>query len=350
MKISHEQLPRHLKTQFKSIYIVSGDEPLLVQEACDAIRVKARDEGCTERHVWDVANSGFDWQAWLASGRNQSLFSDRQLIELRMPTGKPGNEGGKALRAYAEDVNPDNVLLIVTGKLDSSAQNSRWLKALCAVGMWVTVWPLTLAQMPTWVQRRMAQRGMSASPQAIALLVERVEGNPLAAMQEVEKLYLLYGDGHVSDEAMQDAVVDSARFDIYALVDNALEGDTSRVVRILARLQEEGVEPALLLWALTREVRGLAMMASALAEGGQMDEVLRKFRVWDKRKAFTKKALLRPGGNWQELLVCSAAADGVLKGAIPGDRWDELLSLSLQLAGRPVLRNQINSRGNQRWM
>jgi len=349
VKINHDQLMGHLNQQFKPVYIVSGDEPLLVQEACDAIRAKARAEGCVERHVWEVA-TGFDWQTWLASGRNQSLFSDRQLIELRMPTGKPGDAGNKAMQAYAQDVNPDNVLLIVTGKLDGSSQNSRWMKALSAVGMWVTVWPLTLAQMPRWVQQRMSQRGMTASTQAIALLVERVEGNPLAAMQEIEKLYLLFGEGNVSDEAVQDAVVDSARFDIYTLVDNALEGDVQRVIRIFSRLEEEGVEPILLLWALTREIRGLAQMASALAQGERMDSVLSKFRVWDKRKVLIKKALSRSGStDWQALIVRSAAIDRTLKGG-PGHRWDELLGLTLQLAGRPILIDQKNTRDNQIWM
>jgi DNA polymerase-3 subunit delta len=338
MKINHDQLTGYLNRQLAPVYIVSGDEPLLVQEACDAIRAKARAEGCTERNVWEVA-AGFDWQGWLMSGRNQSLFAERQLIELRMPTGKPGTDAGnKALQAYAEDVGPDNVLLIVTGKLDAAAQKSGWLKALSEVGVWVTVWPLTLAQMPRWVQQRMQQRGIKASPQAVSLLVERVEGNPLAAVQEIEKLYLLYGAGNISDEALKDAVVDSARFDIYAVVDCALAGDARRVTRVISRLEEEGVDPILLLWALTREIRSLTVMASALAQGEHIEKVFTRFRIWDNRKALTKKALSRSAStDWQALLVQAAGIDRILKGGAPGNRWDALLGLSMQLAGKPVL-------------
>ena len=328
-----------LSKQLAPVYIVSGDEPLLVQEACDAVRSKAREQGCTERNVFEVA-AGFDWGSWLASGRNQSLFAERQLIELRMPTGKPGSDAGnKALLAYAEDIGPDNVLLIITGKLAGATQNTKWMKAMVAAGVWVTVWPLTLAQMPRWVNQRLQRRGIKASAQAVSLLVDRVEGNPLAAVQEIEKLYLLHGTGQISDEAVQDAVVDSARFDIYALVDSALEGDSLRVRRIIARLEEEGIEPILLLWALTREVRSLTLMADEMAKGNGVDRVLNQFRVWEKRKALTKKALSRSRStDWPSLLLRAARIDRILKGGAVGNSWDELLGLSLQISGQPVLK------------
>ena len=340
MKLNYDQLAGQLNKTLAPIYIVSGDEPLLVQEASDAIRAKAREQGCTERKVFEVA-AGFDWDGWSASGQNMSLFAERQLIELRMPTGKPGSDAGnKALLAYAQDVSPDNVLLIIAPKLAGATQNTKWMKAMVAAGVWVTVWPLTLAQMPRWVAQRLNKRGIQVSQQAISLLVERVEGNPLAAVQEIEKLYLLHGPGNIDDETVQEAVVDSARFDIYALVDCATAGDVQRVCRIIARLEEEGVEPILLLWALTRETRNLALMATAIGKGERVDHVLNQFRVWDKRKALTKKALSRSRfTNWQALLQHAAGIDRILKGGAPGNSWDELLSLSLSMAGQPVMQN-----------
>ena len=340
MKLNYDQLAGQLNKTLAPIYIVSGDEPLLVQEASDAIRAKAREQGCTERKVFEVA-AGFDWDGWSASGQNMSLFAERQLIELRMPTGKPGSDAGnKALLAYAQDVSPDNVLLIIAPKLAGATQNTKWMKAMVAAGVWVTVWPLTLAQMPRWVAQRLNKRGIQVSQQAISLLVERVEGNPLAAVQEIEKLYLLHGPGNIDDETVQEAVVDSARFDIYALVDCAMAGDVQRVCRIIARLEEEGVEPILLLWALTRETRNLALMAPAVEKGERVDHVLNQLRVWDKRKALTKKALSRSRfTNWQTLLQHAAGIDRILKGGAPGNSWDELLSLSLSMAGQPVMQN-----------
>ena len=348
MKLNADQLAGQLKKKLAPVYIVSGDEALLVQEACDAIREKAREEGCTERNVWEVAK-GFDWSAWSASGKNQSLFAERQLIELRMPTGKPGDTGGKALKAYAEDIGPDNVLLVISNKLDGAVQRSAWFKALSAAGVWVTVWPLTLAQMPSWVQQRMMRRGIQASPQAVSLLVERGEVNPLAAVQEIEKLYLLHGAGRLSDEIVQDSVVDSARFDIYTLVDSALAGDAVRVIRVIARLEEEGIEPILLLWALTREIRSLASMSTAMKQGEHLEQVFTRFRVWANRKALVKKALARSGTtDWQGLLLQAGDIDRILKGGLPGNSWDALLGLSLALAGKPVLMNE--ARDKVRWM
>ncbi len=340
MKLQPERLAGHLAKTIAPIYVVSGDEALLVQEACDEIRRRACASGYTDRSVWYV-ESGFDWDGWFAASHNQSLFAERQLIELRLPSGKPGDAGSKALAAYASRPNDDNLLLITTGKLDGAAQKSRWLQALTDVAVHVVVWPLTPAQLPGWLKRRMADKGMSVTAEAISVLVERVEGNPLAAAQEIEKLYLLHGAGVIDETAVEAAVVDNARFDVYGLVDCAAEGDSRRVLRVLARLRDEGVEPPIVLWALTREIRSLAEMAAGVASGVKVDRVVAQYRVWEKRKPLIKKALGRhTAANWCFMLRCAATADRVIKGELAGNSWDELLKLSLRMAGTTLFKRE----------
>lgn len=333
MQIKPEQLKAHLANGMAPIYFVTGDEPLLVQEASDLIRAAARQAGCSEREVHHV-EARFDWQGFLQSGDAMSLFADKKLIELRLPTGKPGTEGSKALQAYAERPSEDNILLIMAGKLEGASRNSKWYKTLDKAGATVTIWPMDLRQLPGWAMRRMKERGLQPTQDAVSLLVERVEGNMLACAQEIEKLLLLHGEGAIDIEQVFESVADSSRFDIYKLVDCALQSDVARTSRIINGLKGEGVEPVLVLWALSREIRTMQSMAFDLHQGANIGSVLAKNRVWDKRKPLVQSGLKRHSlPQWQAMLKRCAEVDAIIKGVKPGNVWDELLELSLWLGG-----------------
>ncbi|MDE2088777.1 MAG: DNA polymerase III subunit delta [Gammaproteobacteria bacterium] len=334
MKLKPEQIEAHLAGELAPVYLVGGDEPLQVQEAADAVRARARALGYLDREVMTV-EPGFDWGVLRAAAGNLSLFAQRRLIELRLPAGKPGAPGEKALAAYAESPAPDTLLLLITGKLDAAARASAWLRAVDRAGVVVLAWPLDGRALPVWIERRMRSAGLQPARAAVALLAERVEGNLLAAAQEIDKLALLQGGkGALDAEAVAAAVADSARFDVYGLADSALEGNAARGVRMLAGLRAEGVEPVLVAWALAREVRALAAMAHAVSHGASVDQALAQQRVWDSRKAVVRRALQRHGvGVWRALLRRCAHLDRVVKGIAPGRAWDELLQLSLAIAG-----------------
>jgi len=333
VQINPAELASRLRGQLAPVYFISGDEPLRVMEAADAVRARAREQGYDEREVLTV-QSGFDWGALESAAGNLSLFSQRRIIDLRLPTGKPGDAGSKALRAYAEQPPGDTLLLITAGKLDQSARRSKWVQALDRAGVVVFVWPLDAQQFPAWVRARMRQRGLEPTTEAVALLAERVEGNLLACVQEIDKLYLLQGEGPVDATAITAMVADSARFDVFTLVDAALGGDGVRCTRILHGLQGEGVAAPVVLWALIREVRQLATMADAVAGGAAIPGVLARFRVWQARKAVTGQALGRlSGAACRDLLRRGALVDRIIKGRAAGNPWDELLQLSLLLAG-----------------
>ena len=329
MKVRPDQLKQHLSKGLQPIYFISGDEPLQVMESADVIRATAREQGYSEREVMDV-DSGFDWNLLLDAGNSMSLFAEQRILELRMPTGKPGKQGGQVLLEYAERPADDAVLIITAGKLEGSAKNTKWFKTLDQAGVVVQCWPVAAHELPRWVEQRMAGKGMRASAEAVALIVERVEGNLLAAAQEVDKLYLLYGEANLGLEEVTSAVADSARYSIYDLVDSALLGDMARTARIVGGLKNEGVEPVLALWALSRELRLLTGIAEA---NMSQDAAMAKARVWDSRKALLRKALSRHSlGRWHNFLKRCARIDKVIKGVESGRPWDELLALSTQIA------------------
>jgi DNA polymerase-3 subunit delta len=333
MQIQPEQLEARLRGALAPVYFISGDEPLRVGEAADAVRARARAEGFDEREVLTVG-TGFDWNSLAAAAGSLSLFSTRRIIDLRLPGGKPGDAGAKALRAYAEAPPEDTLLLITAGKLDPSARKSRWVESLDRTGVVVFVWPLDARQLAGWVRARLQRRGLDATPAAAALLAERVEGNLLACVQEIEKLCLLLGAGRIDERDVAAAVADSARFDVYDLVDAVLAGDGPRGVRILNGLQGEGVAPAVVLWALARDLRQLAPMVQARAAGQSTAAVLSRFRVWQSRTAAFGRVLERLSGvECNRLLRRCALIDRVIKGQAAGNVWDELLQLSLWLAG-----------------
>jgi DNA polymerase-3 subunit delta len=336
MKIFPDKLEAALKKALLPIYFFSGDEPLQMGEAADAVRRHAREQGYTEREVIH-ADKNFDWNELLMASNSMSLFAEKRVIDLRLPSGKPGKDGGAALLEYASRPPEDTVLLISSGKVDKRSQSAKWYMALDKVGATLQVWPVEAPDMPRWLDQRLRSRGLQPEQEAARIIAERVEGNLLAAAQEVDKLVLLIGSGPLSAEQAEAAVADSARFDVFGLVDAALEGDAPRSTRMLDGLRGEGVEPILVLWALTRELRSLADMAAKIEGGKGLDGVLGQ--VWGKRKGPVKAGLQRHNkARWQQMLRRAARLDRVIKGAAPGNAWDELLQLTLLMAGVQLFR------------
>lgn len=336
MQLKPEQLAQHLKKGLAPLYFIYGDELLLVQEAADAIRAAARAQGYSEREVFNVERD-FDWNRLTESSNSLSLFAERRILEVRMPTGKPGDSGGKALREYAARPAEDTLLLIISGKLDAQQRKSKWVTDLEAAGVGIQIWPVDARALPAWIRQRMQGLGLQPSGEAVELLAERVEGNLLACAQEIDKLKLLHDRGPVDVAAVTAAVADSSRFDVYGLVDSALAGETGRSLRMLSGLRGEGVEPVLVTWALARELRSLAGMAWEVGKGEPAGVVMGRHRVWKSRQQLVGKALTRHTlATWQGLLADCARLDRMVKGQAPGNPWDELVQLCLRLAGRPV--------------
>lgn len=337
MRLKSEQLASHCNKTFLPVYVISGDEPLQVQEAADTLRAAARRHGFVERQVMEVAR-GFDWNLLAQEADSLSLFAERKLIDLRMSP-KPGDAGAKALSAYCERLPEDTALLITCGKLDRNALRSKWVQALEGAGALIQIWPVDARNLVDWVQRRMRARGLQPSREAATLLADRVEGNLLAAAQEIDKLVLLNGEGRIGPDAVAAAVSDSSRFDVFGLVDAALAGDGARVARMFAGLRAEGVAPALMSWALGREVRALAGMAEEVAAGEAIESVLTRHRIWDRRKPLLRSALKRHRPQaWRALVLASGRCERLAKGAAAGSAWDELLQLGLRVAGVALFR------------
>ena len=329
MKLGPERLAAELKRPLPAAILIAGDEPLQREESADRIRAAARDQGYTDREVF-VAERSFDWASLLASSASLSLFASKRLIELRLPTARPGPQGAEALSAYAKDPAPDTLLLVIAE--DKLEGNPVWASALERAGLMVQVWPVEPARVPAWVRERLKSRGLDATADAVALIAGRVEGNLLAAAQEVDKLALLHSSGPLDAEAVAEAVADSARFDAFKLVDAALSGDLPRSVRVLEGLKAEGEEPVLVLGALLRQLKELASLALEMEAGAPAQRVLAG--VWERRRPLLQAALKRRKARaWQRLLKRAERADRVLKGRAQGRPWDELLELTTGMAG-----------------
>ncbi|WP_346837213.1 DNA polymerase III subunit delta [Microbulbifer sp. SAOS-129_SWC] len=330
MRIPPRQLSQNLNKGLLPIYLVSGDEPLLVQECCDSIRAAARTQGFSERELLHAENN-FDWGQLLASAGSMSLFAEKKLIEVRLPNGKPGDKGSKALQEFAAVAGDDLVLLLVLPKLDRSQQNSKWVKALDQKGALIQVWPVDAQEMPRWIHQRLRAAGLDAEPEAIQILAERVEGNLLAASQEIEKLKLLSADNLITAATMSDAVASSARYDVFGLIDKALAADADGAVKTLHGLRAEGVEAPVVLWALAREIRSLLEIGEKIDHGQPLARLVRI----QKRQPLVQAALarLRPR-QLEGLLLRARAVDAAIKGGRDQDPWVGLLELTLNLSGR----------------
>jgi DNA polymerase-3 subunit delta len=332
MRLYPEKLAGQLQQQLLPVYLVSGDEPLLVQECCDQIRQKAREQGCSEREVIDGGVSSFNWQDLLHSAASMSLFAERKLIELRLPSGKPGAEGSSALCEYLDIASGEDVLLMVSGKIDKQSTNSKWYKALDKAGATIQVWPVDAGNLPRWLQQRVRNAGMSIDGEALQLLCDRVEGNLLAAVQEVEKLKLLATDARITVQTVTAAVSDNARYNMYDMTDNALKGAADASLRMLHGLRAEGSEPAVVLWTLARDIRTLYEAQLACDKGQGAQQALSTQGVWSSRMPFMQAALARHDTDSLSLLLQQAAqVDGSIKGFADGKPWDNLERLVLGL-------------------
>jgi DNA polymerase-3 subunit delta len=332
MKLRANQLAGRLQKNTDSIYLISGDEPLQVQETADQVCSYAHAHGFDDREVFNVER-GFDWNLFRQSSEALSLFSEKRILELRIPTGKPGDAGRKAILDYLEKPSGDLILLIITCRLSQSLLKAKWLQAVDQAGLIIQVWPVEREQLPAWITSRMRGKGLQPTTEAVKILVERVEGNMMAAAQEIDKLLILHGPGNIDAEAVTNAVTDSARYDIYKLADAALSGDAVRSARLLEGLRLEGIEPVLILWSLVRELRQLSSMVYQMQTDSQQ-QVLTRHRVWQKRIPLFRAALGRMTQEGvQQLLLKAGHADRVIKGAAAGNAWDELIQLVLQLAG-----------------
>lgn len=333
MKLPQQQLNEHLRQTLAPIYLITGDEPLLIQETCAAVRERAKQTGYTECRTMAVAQ-GFDWhEIWSASHR-LSLFHEKRLLELRLTTNRPGSSGSKALLDYCREIAHDLCLLLVMPKLDAKAQAGKWYKAIEKKGIVIQVWPVGQQQMPQWITQRLQRLKITAERSAVQLLAEYVEGNLLAASQAVEKLYLLYGANHLRVDDVRNSISNTARFNVFQLLDSALMGEPKRVVTIMQGLQQEGLEPAIVLWAIARELRLLVSFSLQIQQGQTFESLYRAHRIYYQRQKILRSILTKyQHPFFCRLLTCAQGIDEIIKGVRVARVWDELLTLYLALAG-----------------
>lgn len=317
MKLRHDQLVDQLKKSLAPIYLISGDELLLIDEASAAIRAAAQSRGFTERNLFIVEDSHFNPEVFQSHSDNFSLFATKKIIELYCLTEKIPEKVGQALLAYAQAPSPDNCLLIRCGKLPGAQQNTAWFKAITNVGVVVQVWPIELARLPQWITQRLQKYQLSCDDAGLRLLAKQGENNLFALAQDIEKLHILYGSGKLTAAQIAEVTQDHARFQLFDLVDPFLRGEKERALKILLKLQEEDIEPTLILWLLTKEIRELVQGA--------------KF-VFEKKKAAIALALKRHSTKrWEQFLQEAFQIDQMIKGAQAGSVWESLQRWLLQM-------------------
>jgi len=331
VRISPDALPSGLARGLRSSYLVTGTEPLLIAEACDAIRAAARAQQYADREV-HFLERGFDWNALLADAANLSLFATRRLLELRIgPT--PDVESGRALAGLAERP-PEDTVLLVSGELEYKSIKSAWVGAFEKHGALVVTQPVERPVLPAWIRERLGRKGVTIEPAAAELLADRVEGNLLAAQQEIERIALLRPEAALDADQVAELVADSARYDVFELSAAAFSGQAARALRILAGLRGEGREPPLVLWALLNDLRGLSRVAQRAERERSLDAIFRAEQIWSRRQEPLRAALKRLSrADIDSLLLAAAAADRVAKGSVRGDPWVALEALTARIAG-----------------
>lgn len=332
MKLSGDDLPRHLASGLKPLYVIYGDALLLSIEAADAIRAAARTAGYGEREIL-IAEQHFKWGELRNGAQNLSLFAERKIIDLRIPSGKPGTEGGQALQDYANNLSDDVLTLISLPKLDWSAQKSQWFCALERYGVMVSADDIPRDALPRWIVCRLKRQEQTADEVTLEFLADRCEGNLLAAYQEIQKLALLFPAGPLSFEQVKNAVMDVARYDIFKLSEAMLNGNVARFAHILDGLRAEGTATVLVLWAVSEDIRTLGKVLQAVQRGSSTGNALRDMRVRRDRQGLIENAARRlKFPHIERALQQAARLDKIIKGLRQGDVWDELLQLGIRCA------------------
>lgn len=330
MNIRPDQLQSGITKTVYPVYLVSGDEPLQQMESLDLIRSFLREQEYAEREVLDV-DAQFDWFRLMEEAANMSLFSSRRIVELRLPTGKPGRQGSQVIKDYLSRPPEDTVLIINAGKVDASAKKSAWYKSVEQNGLVVQCWPVPIEKLSVWLKQRFKKRDMDADNEVLAYISQHVEGNLLAADQEIEKLYLLLGPGKVTYADVAEAVTSQSRYSVFELVDMLLTGNTKRVIKIIAGLKAEGIVPVVVNWALTKDIRLLTQVAQDVSSA---EFILKRSGVWQSRMALFKSCLARHHHrSFQMMLKRCAYIDAASKGMVDTNVWDEIETLCVRLAG-----------------
>jgi DNA polymerase III subunit delta len=343
MQLRLAQLAAHLAKGLEPLYVVHGEETLLALEAADQIRAAARAAGFDQREIF-VADASFKWDAFAAAHRNLGLFGDRRLIDLSLPSGKPGVEGARVLEDHAANPASDTLTLITLPRLDRTAQGAAWFAALEASGVSIAVYPIERDELPRWIAERLARQRQRVGDETLQFLADATEGNLLAAKQEIDKLALLLPEGTLEHEAVLRAVADVARFDVFQLSEAWLAGEASRSLRILAALEAAGEGVPLVLWQLGEDLHALATVLTAASAGTPIAVAARNVRAWGKRQAAMERAARRiDPATLRALLVRLARLDALAKGIGQGNVWQELADAALALCGRPLAVAQLAS-------
>jgi len=334
MQLKPHQLASHLKKSVLPVYFLTGDEPLQLSEMADLIRAAARDAGFTSRELFSADDHGFSWQQLIGTSLTSSIFADKQLLDLRLPSGSPGVDGAKALIHYCGQANDRTLMLITAGKLNKEAYKSRWFQALDKAGAVCQVWPLDRAGLLSWLEQRLLGRGLELDRESVKLLATKVEGNLPAAAQEVEKLFVLFGPGKLDGDQVRHAVVDNSRYDVYKLVDACLAADVTRLLKIFAALEQEEVPPPIIVWALSREARIMARAKWQVGNGSSLDRALTSLHVHELRKQLAGDCAKRLSlDRICEIIKLNGKADRQSKGQETGDAWSTLRQICLLFAG-----------------
>lgn len=337
MQIYPEKLAQHFQKSVAPIYLITGDEPLLIQEACDTVRASLKERGYLERELHH-AETGFDWSSLLYSANSMSLFAEKKLVEVRATSAKPNDAAKEVMLQISGQANEDTVFLFVMPKIDKNTMRAKWYKALDNVGVHVPIWPIEGNRLGGWLNARFKMAGLQASREVVDLMMERIEGNLLAAVQEIERLKLISTNSRIEVNDVLEGVADSARYDIFKLLDVVQVGDSVKAVRMLQGLRNEGVETLFIVNMLMRQLRSLETMRGELDSGQSMQAVLKKNRIWQKQQAVTTRCLERHSlDSLRSMIVATGQIDRMVKGLEIGDPWRALGTVLLSLSSEKPL-------------